>query len=51
VHGEPLPEKAPTAAPPAAVEEVLNDPRVQTVLDIFGGSVESVVENEPLGDR
>jgi DNA polymerase-3 subunit gamma/tau len=51
VHGEPLPEKAPTPAPPAAVEEVLNDPRVQTVLDIFGGSVESVVENEPLGDR
>jgi DNA polymerase III subunit gamma/tau len=38
------------AAAPAAVDEVLSDPRVQTVLDIFGGSVESVIENEPVGD-
>jgi hypothetical protein len=40
-----------TAPTPAAPVDVLHDPRVQTVLDIFGGSVESVVENESPGDR
>ncbi len=34
-------------APPPAVTA---DPRVQTVLDIFGGTVESVIEREPRGE-
>ncbi|MDX1384666.1 MAG: hypothetical protein R3190_13525, partial [Thermoanaerobaculia bacterium] len=41
---------APAAAAPAGpaakvADEVLEDPRVQKVLDIFGGHVESVVES------
>ncbi len=35
----------------AATSAVTADPRVQTVLDIFGGTVESVVEREPRGER
>jgi hypothetical protein len=50
VASEPSSLSTPESAPPAVVEEVLNDPRVQTVLDIFGGSVESVIENEPVGE-
>ncbi len=39
-------ESRATSPPPA----VAADPRVQTVLDIFGGTVESVIEREPRGE-
>ena len=41
----PEPERAePTEEKSSGLDEALEDPRVQTVLDIFGGSVESVEE-------
>jgi len=42
---EPEADKSATAAE-AALEQVRSDPRVQRVLDIFGGTVEGIVQNK-----
>jgi DNA polymerase-3 subunit gamma/tau len=39
-------EAPPSPDVPAGEQETVNDPRVQTLLDIFGGSVESVENDE-----
>ena len=39
-------EAPPSPSVPASEQETVNDPRVQTLLDIFGGSVESVENDE-----
>ena len=39
-------EEAPPPAEPVQEQETVDDPRVQTLLDIFGGSVEQVEDDQ-----